>query len=315
MTLVVIADPGAPYLRLLERLPKDVCVQVGSDPAFLREAAAGADVLLSDITGGSLEPVFVHAKNVRWVHSLAAGVDKILFPALIESPVPLTNSRGVFKDALAEFVIAAILFFAKDLRRLVRQQEAHVWDQFDIPMVRGQVLGIIGYGEIGRATAKLAAALGMRVVAMRRCDAPVEAPVERVYAREELHAMLAACDYVVLCAPLTPETRGVIDGAALRAMKSSAVLINIGRGPLVVEADLIGALANRLRGAALDVYDREPLPPDHPYYTMGNVLLSPHSADHAVGWASWSMLKFLENFERFYNGRELLNVVDKRAGY
>jgi phosphoglycerate dehydrogenase-like enzyme len=306
MTLLVIADPGAPYLQLLKRLPADVKVLVGSDPAFLRDAAADADVLLSDITGGSLEPVFTHAKNVRWVHSLAAGVDKILFPALIESPVPLTNSRGVFKDALAEFVVAAVLFFAKDLRRLVRQQEARVWEQFDIPMIRGQVLGIIGYGEIGRATAILAAALGMRVISVGRRDA---------YSRERLHQMLAECDYVVLSAPLTPATRGMIGAAELRAMKSTAVLINIGRGPLVVEADLIEALKTHLRGAALDVYDREPLPPDHPYFSMGNVLLSPHSADHAIGWTEWSMLKFLENFERFHSGRELLNVVDKRAGY
>jgi phosphoglycerate dehydrogenase-like enzyme len=229
--------------------------------------------------------------------------------------VPLTNSRGVFKDALAEFAVAAILFFAKDLRRLVRQQEARQWDQFDVLMIHGQVLGIVGYGEIGRATAKLAHALGMRVVATRRRASESDPLLDQLYTPDQLHEMLGVCDYVVVCAPLTPETRGMIGAAQLNAMKSTAVIINIGRGPVIVEADLIAALKNHIHGAALDVYDQEPLSPGHPFYSLPNVLLSPHSADHAVGWTTWSMLKFLENFERFYNGQELLNVVDKHAGY
>jgi phosphoglycerate dehydrogenase-like enzyme len=315
ITLLVVSDPATSYLNLLERLPNTVRVLVGNTPEFLRTAAPEADVILSDISGGSLETAFSLAHRVRWVHALSAGVDKILFPALVESPVPLTNSRGVFKDALAEFAIAAILHFAKDLRRLVRQQEAGQWDQFDVLMVRGQVLGIVGYGEIGRATAKLAHALGLRVVATRRRASETDPLLDRLYAPDQLHEMLGICDYVLVCAPLTPETRGIIGAAELSAMKPSAVIINVGRGPVVVEADLIAALQTRLHGAALDVYDHEPLPPGHPFYSLPSVLLSPHSADHAVGWTTWSMLKFLENFERFSNGQELLNIVDKHAGY
>ncbi len=315
MTLLVVSDPASSYLSLLERLPKTVTVRVGNTPEFLRSNAPNADVILSDISGGSLQTVFSLAHRVRWVHALSAGVDKILFPALIESPVPLTNSRGVFKDALAEFAIAAILFFAKDLRRLVRGQEAGRWDQFDVQLIRGQVLGIIGYGEIGRTTANLAHALGMRVVATRRRASDPEPPLDQLYAPAQLREMLGVCDYVLVCAPLTPETRGMIGAAELNAMKSSAVIINVGRGPVIVEADLIAALKNHIHGAALDVYDTEPLPQGHPFYGQPNVLLSPHSADHAVGWTTWAMLKFLENFERFYNGQELMNVVDKRAGY
>jgi phosphoglycerate dehydrogenase-like enzyme len=315
ITLLVVSDPATSYLRLLERLPKTVNVLVGNTPEFLSDNAPKADVILSDISGGSLEAAFSLAKKARWVHALSAGVDKILFPALIASPVPLTNSRGVFKDALAEFAISAILFFAKDLRRLVRQQEAKQWEQFDVQLIRGQVLGIIGYGEIGRATATLAHALGMKVVAMRRRVADGDPLLDRLYTPKQLHEMLGVCDYVLVCAPLTPETRGLIGTAEFNAMKSSAVIINVGRGPVIVEADVIAALKDHIRGAVLDVYDKEPLPPDHPFYTLPNVLLSPHSADHAVGWTTWSMLKFLENFERFYNGRELLNIVDKHAGY
>src|SRR5258708_6606119 len=153
INLLVMSNPTADYLRLLDRLPETVNIKIGNDAAFLAEHAPLADVILSDIGGGSLETAFSLARNVKWVHALSAGVDKILFPALIESPVPLTNSRGVFKDALAEFAIGAILFFAKDFRRLVRQQEMGQWEQFDVQLVRGQTLGIVGFGEIGRETA------------------------------------------------------------------------------------------------------------------------------------------------------------------
>lgn len=305
--LLVISDPAAEHLRLLKRLPDNVNIQIGKDVEFIREHAPNADVILSDILGGSMAPAFMLAKRVRWVHSLAAGVDKILFPELIDSPVPLTNSRGVFKDALAEFAMAAILFFAKDLRRLVKQQEAGHWEQFDVVMIRGQVLGIVGYGEIGRETGRLASALGMEVLPVRRQDG---------LSKDALHAVLGKCDYVVVSTPLTPETRDLFGEAEFASMKPTAVIINVGRGPIVTESALIAALQRgAIRGAALDVYNVEPLPAGHAFYTMPNVLLSPHSADHAVGWTTWAMEKFLDNFARFSSGQELVNVVDKRAGY
>jgi phosphoglycerate dehydrogenase-like enzyme len=306
-TLLVISDPAADHLRLLERLPESVNILVGNDPEFIRTQAPNADVILNDIGGGSLATAFSLAHRVRWVHSLSAGVDKILFPELIESPVPLTNSRGVFKDALAEFAIAAILFFAKDLRRLVQNQEAGRWEQFDVVMLRGQLLGIVGYGEIGRETGRLAGALGMQVMPVRR---------QSGLSKDKLREALGKCDYVVVSAPLTPDTRDMFGEAEFNAMKRTAVIVNIGRGPVITESALIAALASgRIRGAALDVYNVEPLPTDHPFYGMRNVLFSPHSADHAVGWANWAMEAFLENFERFRNGQPLNNVVDKRAGY
>jgi phosphoglycerate dehydrogenase-like enzyme len=232
--------------------------------------------------------------------------------------VPLTNGRGVFKDALAEFAITSILFFAKDLRRLVHSQEAGHWDQFDVEWVRGKVLGIVGYGEIGRESARLGRALGMTTVATRKRTAlsQDDPELERTYPLEQLREMLSVSDYVVVATPLTPETRGMIGQAELSAMKNSAVLINIGRGPVIVESALIAALEQkRIKGAALDVFDEEPLPAGHPFYRLSNLLLSPHSADHTVGWAELAMNVFVENFVRFHNGEPLLNVVDKRAGY
>ena len=167
--LLVISNPTASNLRLLERLREPVEIRVGDDVAFLKTHAPEADVILNGSHNGDLlQAVFPSARRVKWVHVLAAGVDKIVFPELVQSPAPLTNGRGVFKDSLAEFSMASILFFAKDLRRLVSTQEAGRWEQFDVILIRGRVLGVVGYGEIGRETARLARALGMKVVAVRR---------------------------------------------------------------------------------------------------------------------------------------------------
>jgi phosphoglycerate dehydrogenase-like enzyme len=315
LKLLVIANPTASYLRPLQQIAEPVDMQVGNDLEFLKAHAANADVLLNaGPEGNLLQSVFPFAKKVQWVHTLSAGVDKVLFPELIESPVPLTNGRGAFKDGLAEFAMAAMLFFVKDLRRLVRNQEAGRWEQFDVVFLRGQVLGIVGYGEIGRESARLARALGMHVVATSRRGANTDET--QIYPLEQLREMLSVCDYVLIATPLTPETKGMIGKAELGAMKSSAVIVNVGRGPVIVEEALVGALEQRrIRGAALDVFDQEPLPEGHPFYRLDNVLLSPHSADHTVGWEELAMQIFIANFERFRNGQPLTNVVDKKAGY
>jgi phosphoglycerate dehydrogenase-like enzyme len=255
---------------------------------------------------------------VQWVHSLSAGVENTLFPELVESPVPVTNARGVFKESLGEFALAAMLFFAKDLRRMVKSQNETKWDPFDVEMICGQTLGIVGYGEIGRAAARRARAMGMKIHTLRRKpeksnDDPL---VDRSYARNELRDLMAASDYVLAAAPLTPETRGMIGEPELRAMKKTAVIMNLGRGPVISEAPLIHALKeNWIRGAALDVFDQEPLPEAHPFWNLDNVLISPHCADHTVGWLEDAMGFFVSNFHRFYKGEPLENVIDKRAGY
>jgi len=319
INVLVISNPTAPYLRLLERLPEPVAIRTGNELEFLAEHAPQADVILvGALKHDLLRAILPLARRVRWVHAMWAGVEKLLFPELIENPVPLTNGRGVFKDGLAEFTIASILFFAKDLRRLVRNQEAGCWEQFEVLEIRKQVLGIVGYGGIGRETARLASALGMQVHAVRRkcADSDGDPYVDRRFPLSEFGQMLAGCDYVQVATPLTSETRGMIGEAELAAMKPSAVIINVGRGPVIVESALIAALEQgRLKGAALDVFDTEPLPSGHPFYRLPNVLLSPHSADHVVGWFDLGMHKFIENFERFRNGQPLENLVDKRAGY
>jgi phosphoglycerate dehydrogenase-like enzyme len=319
ITLLVISSPNYPFLRFLDRLPQPVTVHTGNDLEFLKQHAPEADVILNGFHDGSaLRAILPLAERVKWIHALSAGVEKVLSPELVSSPVPLTNGRGVFGPALAEFAIAAMFFFAKDLRRLIRQQEAARWEQFDVAFLRGQTLGIVGYGGIGRETARLAHALGMKVLAVRRRTPSEENDplLERSYMREQMNEMLSLSDYVLLASPLTSETQGMIDATAFHFMKNNAVLINVGRGAVVVEQSLISALKQSIiRGAALDVFEQEPLPADHPFYRMENVLLSPHCADHTTGWMVLAVEQFIENFERFRNGQPLEFIVDKQAGY
>lgn len=319
LTLVVIGDPNASQMRLLKQLPKDVETVISDDFETLKEAAPKADILLNGGFHANLfQKVFPLVTKAQWVHNLSTGVEGILSPEVIASSIPLTNGRGVFSSILAEFVIAGALYFAKDFRRMIRNQAAGRWEPFDINAIEGTTMAIVGYGDIGRATAKLAHAMGMKVLALRRRAAlSLDDPyLTAVYGLDRLHEMIARCDYLVIATPLTPETRGLIGEAELNQLKKDAVVINVGRGPIIVESALIRALEeHRIKGAALDVFDKEPLPEGHPFYRMENVLLSPHCADHLPGWIDLAMNRFLENFELFAKGQPLENVVDKKAGY
>ena len=265
-----------------------------------------------------MQAIWPLCRKVRWVHSLSAGVENVLFPELIESDVPLTNARGVFKRSLAEFVVTSILYFAKDIARMNRNKKAEHWEPFMVEEIFGATVGIVGYGEIGRAAAEKCHALGMRVVATRRRGHLSENDpiLDKAYPVDRLKEMMAECDYVLAAAPLTPETVGLIGEAEIAAMKPNAVVMNVGRGPVISEPALVKALQDgRIKGAALDVFPVEPLPAGHPLWHLENVLISPHTADNTRTWLDDAMQLFVTNFYRFQNGEPLLNVVDKRAGY
>ncbi|HWB85587.1 MAG TPA: D-2-hydroxyacid dehydrogenase [Bryobacteraceae bacterium] len=317
-TVLVLADPAEPTLAMLEALPAETTIAVGDGVEAFERTAPDATVIFSWSGSRSLlREVFHMCPNVRWVHSRAAGLDTILFPELVESPVPLTNGTGVFSQSLGEYILAGILFFAKDFRRTIRSQMAGVWDQFDVIEISGQTVGILGYGDIGRAVASRVRAMGMHVLAVKRHVPSEPDPlVDRIYPPERRLEMIAASDYVVVAAPLTPETRGMMGEAEFAAMKPDAVVFNIGRGPVVDEAAMLRALTERrIKGAGLDVFDQEPLPPGHPLYQLDNVLLSAHCMDHTCTWLADAMRFFLENFERFRCGEPLRNVVNKKLGY
>jgi phosphoglycerate dehydrogenase-like enzyme len=316
LNLLVISDPLAKNLRVLERLPDETHITVSNTADVLMDGAPDADVVLVGIGGQKvLRELWPSLRRARWLHSLSAGVENLLFPELIESNVTVTNGRGVYKRSLAEFALAAMLFFAKDLGRMKRSQQAGRWDPFDVEMLDGATLGVVGFGEIGRATASLAKPFGMRVLALKRRSL-TDPLADQVYVSSDRMAMISESDYLLVSAALTQETRDLVGEAEIAAMKPYAVVINVGRGAVVNESALIRALEeHRIRGAALDVFNEEPLPDSHPFWHLDNVLLSPHTADHTATWLDETMQFFVEEFQRFANGEPLVNIVDKKAGY
>jgi Phosphoglycerate dehydrogenase and related dehydrogenases len=318
-TILVLSDPTDRQLAMLDSLPDATSIAVGNNLEAFERLAPEAQVILNWSGSRQLvQQVWKLAPRVKWVHSRAAGLDGLLFPELVESPALLTNGSGVFSQSLGEFVIASALFFAKDFRRMMRNQAAGIWAPFDVEEVAGQTMGIVGYGDIGRACSRRAHAMGMKVLALRRRPERSEGDefVDRTYGFDRLLDMLPECDYVVAAAPLTPQTRHMIGEAAISAMKKTAVVMNVGRGPVIDEAALVRALeTGRIRGAALDVFEAEPLPAESPLYKLENVLLSPHCADHTADWLDQAMRFFIQNYARYAAGEPLLNVVDKKAGY
>jgi phosphoglycerate dehydrogenase-like enzyme len=321
--LLVICPPDHYVLRNLEAIRGSAEIFVSNDLATVEQHAPEAEIILySGLTANAVpfEQVWKRAPNVKWVHSLAAGVDKLMVDGLADSPVPVTNARGVFKRSLAEFAVLGMLYFFKHVRRLVESQRAHRWDDFLVDWLPGKVMGVVGYGEIGRECAMLAKALGVKIHATRRKpelskDDPL---LERVFPATGLKEMLHEVDVVLAAAPLTPETHHLIGRAEFAVMKPSAIVINVGRGPVIDEAALIGALQERrIGGAALDVFETEPLAPDSPLWDMENVLISPHCTDRTrdPDWLDLTAQCFVENFWRYVKGEPLKNVVDKKAGY
>jgi phosphoglycerate dehydrogenase-like enzyme len=319
-TILVLSKPDEPQLSMLGELRETANVVIGNSAKAFEQAAGDAEVIFN--WSGSLtlfREVFLMCRHLHWVHSRSVGLERTLFPELIASDVTLTNGSGVFSPSLGEFALAAILYFAKGFRRMIRNQRAGLWKAFDVMLVSGQTVGIVGYGDIGRAVAARVRAVGMNVLAVKRHVSPNDKPdplVDQIYSSNRRTEMLSRCDYVVVAAPLNPETRGLIGEAEFAAMKKTAVVINVGRGPVIHEGAMIKALSEHtIKGAALDVFDKEPLPHGHPFYKLENVLLSPHCADHTPDWLDNAMRFFIAQFERFHRGEPLLNIVDKKLGY
>jgi phosphoglycerate dehydrogenase-like enzyme len=320
ISTLVLADSGEPQLSMLDELREVANVVIGNSAHSLDKSAEHAQVIFNWSASLSLiREVFLMSPRVRWVHSRSAGLERTLFPELIASDVTMTNGSGVFSPSLGEFALAAILYFAKDFRRMIRNQNAGRWEAFDVLPISGKTAGIVGYGDIGRAVAARLRPMGMHVLAMKRHVSTGNNPdtlIDRIYRPDQRIEMLAQCDYIVVAAPLNAETRGLIGAAEFAAMRPDAVIINVGRGPVIDERALIKALADHtIKGAALDIFDEEPLPEAHPLYKLENVLLCPHCADHTPDWLDNAMRFFIAQFERFRRGEPLLNIVDKKLGY
>lgn len=283
----------------------------------LPSALRGADALfVYDFLSTAVPSAWHAADRLRWLHIASAGVDRVLFPELRDSDVVLTNSRGIFDDAIAEYVLGVILAFAKDLPRSVRLQDERTWLHRETERVAGRSVLVVGTGPIGRSIARLLRAAGMRVTGAGRREREDDPDFGVVYSSAELARYLPGADVVVAVAPLTEQTKGMFDAEAFAAMRPGARFVNVGRGELVVTDDLVDALRRgHLGGAALDVFETEPLPSGSPLWTMGNVLVSPHMSGDFVGWRNALVEVFADNFRRWREGRPLRNVVDKRLGY
>lgn len=312
--VLVVSTDDDPQLKMLDKIPH----VTGKTFEAFAQAAPEAEVILHWAGPRDLlRSVFLACPRLRWVHSRAAGLDRSLFPELVESPVPVTNGTGVFSQSLGEFALAAVLFFAKDFHRMLRNQAAERWEPFDVDEIAHQTAGIVGYGDIGRAVAWRLHAMGMKVLALKR-HAPASADplIAEFYAPAQIATMLGRCDYVVVAAPLTAETRHMISDAEFAAMKPNAVILNVGRGPVIDQAAMVRALSEkRIRGAGLDVFEQEPIPAGNPIWKLDNVLISPHCADNTKDWLNDAMQFFLRQYERFEKGEQLENIVEKHLGY
>jgi phosphoglycerate dehydrogenase-like enzyme len=298
------------------RFPRITVLHAGDPPPGLDDvllttddtlaaALPGTEVLLVwDFNSDALQEHWASADALRWVHAASAGVDRLTFPELLDSPVTLTNSRGVFEAPMAEYVLGLVLAMAKGLPGTVAAQAHHEWRHRETERVAGRRAVVVGGGPIGRAVGRLLAVVGMDVTTVGRREF------------DSLPTLLPQADWLVLAAPLTEATRGMLDAAALALLRPSTRVINVGRGALVVEPDLVEALrAGRIAGAALDVFAQEPLPADSPLWDLPGVIVSPHMSGDVVGWREELVELFTDNLARYRAGEPLRNVVDKTLGY
>ncbi|MFC2060173.1 D-2-hydroxyacid dehydrogenase [Chloroflexota bacterium] len=273
------------------------------------------------IFGGSLFPdnLASRSPNLKWVHILNVGIDRYRSMDFFDSNLIITNSRGCSSISIAEHVLAFMLMLAKDATRLVANKQKKQWERFTTLELRDRTVGLIGLGGIGTEIARLAKGFGMKVIATRRSAVRLETDVsgvDELYPVKDLHKILRNSDFIVIAAPLTTETRGMIGETELRVMKPTAYLVNIARGAIVDESALVRALKEgRIAGAGLDVFTTEPLSPESELWELPNVTLSSHMAA-ASGRLPQRMVELCcENLKRYLAGEEMINVIDREKSY
>jgi phosphoglycerate dehydrogenase-like enzyme len=297
------------YADLIRLPSRSFSVHVASTPEEAAGPAAEAEIFYC---WGLPRRFLGQAKRLRWIQCMGAGVERLLVPEL-PAQVRITRAAGIFGPWMAEYSVGWCLWVTQRMRGFMASQRTRRWEPVDPIPLRGQTLCVVGLGDIGRHIARAGRALGMRVVGVTRSGrGPREA--ERVYRTTARRSALARADFVVLTLPLCDDTRGLLGAAELGAMKTSAWLINIARGPIVDEAALLDALrGGRLGGAVLDVFDTEPLPSDHPFWGMDNVVVTPHISGPSTPREIGPI--FADNLRRYVAGRPLRHQVDRTRGY
>jgi len=277
----------------------------------VRQSIEQADILLGSISFPS--HLLSSAKRLRWIQVTGAGVDAFLAKSDLPDGVMLTRADVSFGDQIAEYVIGHLLSLAQRLRDVHHLQAERTWQPLEVKFLKGETLGVAGTGSVGRAVADRARGMGMRTIGL--ANTPREVPgFETVYGPEDLASFLSQLDVFVICLPLTEATRGLIGREQLALLKDSTVLVNVARGPIVDEEALIDVLKNRqIRAAILDVFEREPLSPDSPFWTMDNVTITSHHSGLNIPGDIADF--FLENMRRFQIGERLDGLVDLMRGY
>jgi D-2-hydroxyacid dehydrogenase (NADP+) len=305
--------------RIRARWPEMLVVHLPRYDRIIDEVP-DADIFV----GFSLRPEqFALARKLKWLHSTAAGVGQLMYPELRKSGIEVTNASGVHRIPMAEHIAGTLIALARRFPDCFRYQQQSRWAQQELwnaavrpRELRGQILLFIGFGSIGREVAKITRPVGMRVWAITRSGRAEEGLAEQVFPASKLYEVLPQADFVVLAAPETPETRKMIGAREFALMKPSAYFLNVSRGALLDEPALISALEQRkIAGAALDVASQEPLPSESPLWRLDNAFITPHlSAVSEHLWERQTDL-LMENLERWFSGRELLNRVDLNRGY
>ena len=317
-------DPRIEVLHDADLLPRPRYVSDHTGPPTTRtpeQEARFLDMLgraevMFDFDRAHLRDLPAVAPRLRWLQATSAGIGQMVQRVgLDRSSIVLTTASGVHARPLADFCLMAMLMFAKDYVRMEREKRARGWERYCGEELTGKTLAIVGLGRVGQEVARHGKRMDMRVIGTRRSDAPVR-DVDKLFRPAELHSMLREADFLVLAAPHTPETEGVIGEEELALMKPTAVLINIGRGALVDEDALVHALQEeRLAGAALDVFRAEPPSPDSPLWEMPNVIISPHSASTVTQENARITELFCDNLYRYLSGQPLRNVLDTKKLY
>jgi phosphoglycerate dehydrogenase-like enzyme len=313
-TVAVLLAHGQAPPDGLETVSDLARVIPADDPASLTRALDHAEVLFVwDFRSWLLAGAWTHATSLRWIHTGSVGVDAVLLDEVVTGDVVVTNTRGVFERPIAEYVLALILTFAKDLHRTLALQHERRWVHRETEVVEGRRVVVLGAGGVAREVVPLLRAAGMSVRVVGRSARLDDPGLGQVFATGDVDGLLGDADFVVVALPLTAETRGYLDARRIALLGPGARVINVGRGPLIAQDDLLAALeTGQIAGAALDVFTEEPLAPDHPFWTMDGVIVSPHMSGDRRGWERAVVEGFAENLRRWQRGEPLLNVIDKQ---
>ncbi|MGW9414484.1 D-2-hydroxyacid dehydrogenase [Arthrobacter cupressi] len=311
--VIAIVQEGRP-VPPVERLEAEADVVVVRTADEFRAAQPGAEILfLNDFRTKLLREV--GPGGLRWIHTSSIGVDTLLTEEIVNSDIVVSNSRGVCERPIAEWVLGVLLMFTKDLRRTIELQRARTWQHRETEPLLGRKVLVVGPGPVGRETVLLLRAAGMDVTVVGR-TAREDAQLGAIAPFGDLDVLLGEADDVVLTLPLTEETRGLFNAARFDKMCPGARLVNVGRGAVVVEQDLIDSIdAGHLGAAALDVFEHEPLAAENPLWSRNNILVSPHASGDLIGWRGRVVDSFARNLGRWKANEPLHDVVDlKKLG-